>query len=676
MSLFRIVVSVILFACTPLWASSLDMARRITGHYAENSPIAQLGAPEWDPASPEARKYMGPMGCAPSRVFCSAGFPAQINSLEDLEDTIYHMHRVLQPTLDIHFRSRKAHPELENWIRQINSLYSIRCRLVQKKGKYQLQVAYDTDARVFAAFRNPELESCLTREERDVLEVCGDWISQNIQPGMPNMLKIRKIHDALVDNSKYTKGHYSTAEIVLKGKGVCAAYTSATQLLLHMVKIDCRSVLSTEKMNHIWNIIDVNGEWYHTDVTWDDPTCSDGRDIKVFNYYLLTKAEMEMDHEWPHQDIYPQTPEINRVGIFKRHAHRDSTAGAADAEISKPREEESIFEIMEERFKANVEEHGDKIADTLEPVHSPISNQAAKATETVVSPVKSLGETMLPGKSTSSSPEYKTIRNIEDLYENLKICQDFLDGPTLEFKVERTCPNMESLLAGANYHHYIKYWNFRFDEENNVLYLDVVHWPHIRLLRSVDNKKNQKKLTTEEKRTLERCQSLAYQYGTVWKTDKQKIRDLYSALIRDIEWKPGESDITGAVYSKESGSLGYSEAIYTVLTMMKIPCIMVHGRNHTDVHAWNQVRRASGKWYHVSAASDDAEGNRSEHNFNYFLRADDEVFDTLVWDVEETYPTPVKSKRKSAEYGLDNRKKQPQHAPQPEVAKASLLPSL
>ena len=25
-------------------------------------------------------------------------------------------------------------------------------------------------------------------------------------------------------------------------------------------------------MNHAWNLIKIDGEWYHIDVTWDDPT--------------------------------------------------------------------------------------------------------------------------------------------------------------------------------------------------------------------------------------------------------------------------------------------------------------------------------------------------------------------------------------------------------------------
>ena len=649
------------------------MARRITGHYEPGSPVARLQPPAWDSAAQENRCYLGPLDSAPSRVFRSTGFPDAIDSLEDLEDTIYHMHRVLQTTLDVHFRSREAQIQIEKWIERVNTIYSIRCRLVKQKGKYQLQVAYSSDARVFAAFRNPELVSCLRGKERDLLDVCGQWISQNIQPGMPNMLKIRKIHDALVDNSKYTEGHYSTEEIVLTGKGVCAAYTSAAQLLLHMVKIDCRSVLSTREMNHIWNIIDVNGEWYHTDVTWDDPIMPDKSDVKVFNYYLLTKSEMEMDHEWPNQELYPETPEINRLGIFKRQAHRESTGDPEQKPAQRPREEESIFDIIDERFKADLEEQGDRMADMLEPVHSPVSGPAAQVADPVVAPVKSLGDSLLSRKNKSSAPEYKPIKTEEDLYENLRICQEFLDGPTLEFSVE---PALAYSLTRADYHQYLKYWNYRFDEEKSLLYLDIVHWPHIRLLRSVDNEKNRQKLTPEERRALERCQVLAHQYGTVWKTDKQKVRDIYTALVRDIRWEPGASDVSGAVLDKSSGSLGYSEALHTVLSLMKIPSIMVHGRTLSDVHAWNMVRRASGRWYHASAALDDAEGNRHEREFKYFLRCDDEVYESLMWDLEETYPTPVKHKKKAAEYGLQNRKKEPEHAPQPETAKSSLLPVL
>ena len=658
-----------LICVMPLQAvGTLDMARRITGHYPEDSKIKEIKVEDWDPESEEARQFAGPMDCKPSRIFESTEEPQGINSLEDLEDLVYQMHYELRSSQKIHFRSAEASRLMEEWIKKVNTLYSIRCRVTTQQNETYLQICYTTDARVFAAFRNPDMEKRLTDLERDVLDVCAQWICNNIQPGMPNLLKIWKVHDALVDNSRYTCGHYTTAEIVLQGKGVCAAYTSATQLLLHMVKIDCRSVLGTPEMNHIWNIIDVNGEWYQTDVTWDDPISPKGNDVKVYSYYLITSAEMDMDHDWDNPEIYPETPEINRLGIFKRHLLRGCTLND-DEELIRPREKESILQVMEEKFKNEAEERGDKLMDQMEPVTAPVSNTAGRASSGVASQAKMLNP--FKGKKKPSKAEYKPVKSLDDLYENLKTCQNYLDGPTLEFDVE-CC---RRTLASADFFHYIKHWNFRYDEREKKLYLDIEHWPHIRLLRSVNDEENKAKLTPEERRTLEICQSLVTQYGTSWKLDKQKLRDIYIALVRQITWSRGASDITKALYLPgESGSLGYSEAYHTVLSLMKIPCIMVHGRNHTDVHAWNLVRRSNGRWYHASAGYDDCLGNSHEHSFKYFLRCDDEIVKDMVWDKDETYATPVKNRKRAEEYGLLNRNKEPEHAPEPENKKTSIIP--
>lgn len=677
------------FLVLPLWlglnlqaaVDPVDKARRIAGYYDEDSHIAEISVSEWDPESEEARKYMGPMESMPSRFFNNPAMPKSLESIQDLEALVFHMHRELKPYQEIHFLSTQARFELEKWMEKVNTLYHTRCMLIEQNKKLYIYVFYDSDSRVLAAFRNPALVSRLSARERDMLDVCGQWISENIQPGMPNMLKIRKIHDALVDNAKYTYGYHDAKDIVLDGRGVCSAYTAATQLLLHMLRIDCRSVLSIS-MNHIWNLIDVNGEWYHTDVTWDDPMTKDNKDVKVFSYYLLTEFEMGMDHDWEKKHIYPVAPEMNHVGIFKRQAHRESSDNVDEnTEMTRPREKESLVDILNEKFRNESEQRGeqvqrelvDKVLDKVEPAISPVTNPAGQLTNTIARPVQNLIKKGKAGKKPKKA-EYKPIQSLDDLYENLKICQDYLDGPTIELPVQSKCPCVLDMLVRADYHQYLKYWNYRYDAKKSILYLDVVHWPHIRLLRSVDDEDNAKKLTARERKALQRCQELVYQYGTVWKTDRQKVKDVYNALVHDISWEPGKSGVVDALDKHESGSLGYSEALHTVLSLMKIPCIMVHGRNHTNVHAWNMVKRSNGKWYHASAAFDDENSNSHEHTYKYFLRCDDEVAKELVWDLDETYPTPIRDKKKAKEYKLYERKKQPEHTPSPEVEKTPVLP--
>ena len=58
------------------------------------------------------------------------------------------------------------------------------------------------------------------------------------------------------------------------------------------------------------------------------------------------------------------------------------------------------------------------------------------------------------------------------------------------------------------------------------------------------------------------------------------------------------------------------------------------------------------------------------------MRCDDEVVKELVWDIDETYPTPVKNSKRAEEYGLLNRKKAPEHAPKPDTEDSSPLPAV
>ena len=59
--------------------------------------------------------------------------------------------------------------------------------------------------------------------------------------------------------------------MLIDGIGVCQGYTLAYRLLLKEVGIDSGTVTS-DSMNHVWNLIQIDGNWYHVDVTWDDPT--------------------------------------------------------------------------------------------------------------------------------------------------------------------------------------------------------------------------------------------------------------------------------------------------------------------------------------------------------------------------------------------------------------------
>ena len=58
--------------------------------------------------------------------------------------------------------------------------------------------------------------------------------------------------------------------MITEGIGVCQAYTGLYMLVLRQLGIEVSYSVSYP-MNHTWNLVNLDGNWYHVDNTWDDP---------------------------------------------------------------------------------------------------------------------------------------------------------------------------------------------------------------------------------------------------------------------------------------------------------------------------------------------------------------------------------------------------------------------
>lgn len=83
--------------------------------------------------------------------------------------------------------------------------------------------------------------------------------------------KAQYIHDWLCLNFSYDESlSCDNMYLFLKeGRGTCQGYTYTYMEMLRAVGIEC-SFAASDSMAHIWNIVKIEGEWYHVDVTWDD----------------------------------------------------------------------------------------------------------------------------------------------------------------------------------------------------------------------------------------------------------------------------------------------------------------------------------------------------------------------------------------------------------------------
>lgn len=135
---------------------------------------------------------------------------------------------------------------------------------------------------------------------------------------------VKAIHDYLVNNTQYDYDNYlngtipdssySARGVFENGMAVCQGYAYAFELLCDLAEIDCVLVTGTANGGgHAWNQVNVDGNWYNIDVTWDDP-------IYYFNgvltpylrydYFLISDSVMYQDHvaddaQYVCQNSYP-----------------------------------------------------------------------------------------------------------------------------------------------------------------------------------------------------------------------------------------------------------------------------------------------------------------------------------------------------------------------------------
>lgn len=107
-----------------------------------------------------------------------------------------------------------------------------------------------------------------------------------------------QLHDILLDRVAYATDTtdqmiYTAYGAIVNGKAVCEGYSKAMKLLLDEFKISSITVTGTAAgENHMWNMVCLNGDWYHLDTTWDDL----GTDALSHEFFNLTDSQFFLDH--------------------------------------------------------------------------------------------------------------------------------------------------------------------------------------------------------------------------------------------------------------------------------------------------------------------------------------------------------------------------------------------
>ncbi|MGE7949168.1 transglutaminase domain-containing protein [Lysinibacillus sp. NPDC093688] len=140
-------------------------------------------------------------------------------------------------------------------------------------------------------------------QEATVQKKVDQLLKTIINPSMTEFEKVKAINDYIVSNTTYgtkTKASpHSAYALLMEGQAVCQGYALATYKMLEQAGFDVKYVVGTVNGNeaHAWNLVKVDGYWYHLDTTWNDPL-PNRFGASSYDYFLVTDAQLKKDHKW------------------------------------------------------------------------------------------------------------------------------------------------------------------------------------------------------------------------------------------------------------------------------------------------------------------------------------------------------------------------------------------
>lgn len=144
------------------------------------------------------------------------------------------------------------------------------------------------------------------KEIEEINKVVDKVISEKITNSTPTREKIKIIHDFIIDNAEYDKLKYNNKNdatyksntaygVLIQGYGTCNGYADAMAIFLDKLNIINYKISNDE---HIWNLVYLDGKWYHLDLTWDDPISE--TNINRDTYFLITTKTLEELNDGTH----------------------------------------------------------------------------------------------------------------------------------------------------------------------------------------------------------------------------------------------------------------------------------------------------------------------------------------------------------------------------------------
>lgn len=134
------------------------------------------------------------------------------------------------------------------------------------------------------------------------------------------------VHDWLVGRCSYASAEtddiYNTAYgALVLGRAYCDGYAYAMKAIFDESNMTSAVVYgSVNEAEHVWNLVRIDGRYYHLDAMWNDADVSYDADMRFHGYFNLDDNAILLDHSYYYDDLLPEADHVmdyyRTLGIY------------------------------------------------------------------------------------------------------------------------------------------------------------------------------------------------------------------------------------------------------------------------------------------------------------------------------------------------------------------------
>lgn len=133
----------------------------------------------------------------------------------------------------------------------------------------------------------------IKKKKQDMNTVTQEILAK-VTSGMSDYDIVKLFHDEIIRTCVYdTEAVNNIYGAMVNKRSMCQGYAGAFLRLCNLTGIPAISITGSTDEPHMWNMVNIDGEWYHIDLTWDDPDKEGYPEFCRYDYFCVDTATIK-----------------------------------------------------------------------------------------------------------------------------------------------------------------------------------------------------------------------------------------------------------------------------------------------------------------------------------------------------------------------------------------------